>query len=225
VGGAVSVIHLPRVIPQVELAAIRGAIDKGAFEPARVPGNDHLELVSTDGEPSSPARRILAALEGHDAFQAAAWPSAITLPVVSRYESGMGDADRTESAFIGASPPMRRDITGIVALNDGSDYEGGDLVIDLDGHRWKGEAGDCLLFAARSTCRVEPVRRGFRLAGQFWVHSAVSEPEERRILFDLTRVLEGLERDGSGEIEAFRHGFFALVRMWSTFATAHRPRR
>jgi predicted 2-oxoglutarate/Fe(II)-dependent dioxygenase YbiX len=222
-------IQLRHAVPADQLARMRSRIERGKFERSDASGHHRLELVKPRSDDAdSPGRLLLVALEGNDAFQAAAWPSAIALPDVCRYDAGAGDEDHHEPAFMGMSPPMRRDIAGIVAINDASEYEGGDFLVDVDGVacNWKGRAGDCLLYPPGALCRVAPVREGVLLVARFSVHSAVSDPTERRILFDLTRVLDGLEQTSPNDplLETLRHGFFDLVRMWTTYPSRRQGR-
>jgi PKHD-type hydroxylase len=213
-------MYLRNAIPAEQLAEVSSRLARAKFDATS--NRNRLELVTTrPNDVDAPGRMLLAALESNDAFQAAAWPSAIGLPIVCRYEAGMGDDDFADPAFMGTSPPMRRDISGIVAISDGQDCQGGDLVFDNDGVPlvWKGRAGDCLLYAPGLLRRIDPVREGVLFVAHFSVHSAVSDPVERRILFDLTRVLDGLEQASPGDpsLETLRHGFFDLVRMWTTY--------
>jgi predicted 2-oxoglutarate/Fe(II)-dependent dioxygenase YbiX len=215
-------IRLSGVVSRDVLAIVSAEIARGTFELDQRAGRHHLELDRESG--ASPSGRLHAVLEASGVFQAAAWPAAIALPIVCRYEPRMGDDDHSDPPFMGASPPMRRDIAAIIALSDPFDCEGGELVIDADGVavRYKGEPGDCLLFDPGSLRRIEPVRSGVLLVAALWVHSAVADPAERRILRELTQILEGVEHAAPAHptLETLRHGFFDLLRMWT-----HYPRR
>ena len=74
---------------------------------------------------------------------------------------------------MGSTPLLRCDIAVTVSLSERSSYEGGELVIDVAGvpQRWKGDAGDCILYPADTLHRVEAVTKGERVVAVFWIQS------------------------------------------------------
>jgi PKHD-type hydroxylase len=138
--------------------------------------------------------------------------------------------EHIDGALMGEPPDLVRcDVAVTICLNDGSSYEGGDLVIDAAGmpRSWKGNAGDCLLYPADTLHRVEPVTRGVREVAVIWIQSLVRDPARRRILFDLRAVLEELDRGSQSpapapapavsgpHVETLRRSYFNLIRMWA----------
>jgi len=164
-------------------------------------------------------QQISAALEKHAFFQAAAFPVSITTPRIHRYDQGMGRGDHVDPAFAGESPRMRCDIAATLCLSEPDDYQGGDLVVAEHGAptRWRGNAGDCLLYPPDELHRVEPVTRGRCLVATTWIQSQVRDPRQRRILFDLANILEDVEdsASSSSSLERLRRGYFNLLRLWT----------
>ena len=173
-------------------------------------------------EQSEPARRagelVVAALEQSARFKAATFAAAMMTPRFQRYDVGVGYAEHTDPVFVAGPPAMRRDIALTLALSEASSYEGGDLVFDLGGaaQRWRGEAGDAILYAPDLVHRVEPVTRGTRLVAVSWIQSLVRGFERRHILGELANLLEELETGAAPEphVEALQYGYFNLLRLW-----------
>jgi len=214
-------VHIPKAIADSDLVLVRAAIARGTFErmagDARADGP--LRLSGPDDVLAAARGALAVALQNHPHFAAAACPSALVTPVFYRYEPGMGYADHIDPAMMGGSPTIRCDIAATVCLDDGALHEGGELVIDADGVpvRWKGQAGDCLLYPPNVLHRVENVRSGVRCVAVLWIQSLVADPERRRVLFDLVRVLElAQEQSLAGpHVEKLRRGYFNLLRSWT----------
>ena len=92
-------------------------------------------------------------------------------------------------------------------------------MIDVAGvpQRWKGDAGDCILYPADTLHRVEAVTKGERVVAVFWIESLIRDPAHRRILFDLAQALEHLDRHvpAGPHIENVRRSYINLIRLWS----------
>jgi PKHD-type hydroxylase len=220
-------ICLPRVIRDTTLAEIRALMDQGPFLPGCQTETGTAGLLKYDLEldPTSEAAAravnvLVAELRASSAFQAATWTEAMSTPSFCRYETGMSYREHTDGPLLG-DPPMqlRCDLAVTICLDDGAAYDGGSLVIEssVAPYRWKGEAGDCLIYPAGVQHCVETVNRGARRVAEFWIQSMVRDPTQRRILFDLKEALD--ELDGMSpappHIEALRRSFFNLTRMWA----------
>ncbi|HVY38275.1 MAG TPA: Fe2+-dependent dioxygenase [Polyangia bacterium] len=222
-----SAIVLAGVIPPDVLGEVRARLATGSFVSGKLSAvgravaiKDNLLLA-----PASPAAveatdLLARALQASPAFQVAAWPDAMLRPQLCRYEVGMTYGDHVDAAVMGQPPEsIRCDVAITVCLNDGSEYDGGELIIDSVGlpRSWKGRAGDAIVYPADTVHRVTPVTRGVREVAVSWIQSLVREPERRRILFDLRHALDGL--DGASppppETEAIRRSYFNLIRMWA----------
>jgi PKHD-type hydroxylase len=219
-------LPIPKVVPADQVGEIQSAIRAGSFvsgkssavgSAARVKNNLQLPTQTAEGRRGS--QLLLAALRASTAFQAAAYPAAMTTPSFCKYEPGMSYGDHIDSPLMGSTPLLRCDIAVTVCLSDPSSYDGGELVIDIAGvpQRWKGDAGDGLLYPADTLHRVEPVTRGERVVAVFWIQSLIREPGNRRILFDLAEVLEHLDRHTppGPHIEKLRRSYMNLIRLWS----------
>ncbi len=206
---------------------IRAITATGSYGPGSVTAvgsaisvKHNLQLATGSDAASRAAEVLVAALRENAGFFTATWLDAMTTPLFCRYEPGMTYGDHVDAAMMGAPPmQMRCDIAVTVWLVDGSTYDGGELVTDTDGvgQSWKGDAGDCLIYPADTLHRVAPVTRGVREVAVFWIQSMVRDEWQRRILFDLTHVIDRLQASPSStsEAETLRRIYFNLVRRWA----------
>jgi PKHD-type hydroxylase len=223
----VSAIVLAGVVPSNVLDEIRTRLASGSFISGKLSAVGRAaaiknNLLLTPGSPAAlDATDLLArALQASPAFQAAAWPDAMLRPQLCRYEVGMTYGDHVDAAIMGQPPEsIRCDVAITVCLNDGSEYDGGELVIDSVGlsRSWKGRAGDAIVYPADTVHRVTPVTRGVREVAVSWIQSLVREADRRRILFDLRHALDALDASAPPppETEAIRRSYFNLIRMWA----------
>jgi PKHD-type hydroxylase len=223
----VSTIVVEQAISAGVVAKIRSAIAAGPFVAGRETAVGGAALIKHNLQLSfdSPAAELaaellLSALQAHATFQAATWADASLRPLFCRYEPGMKYGNHIDGAIMG-EPPMqiRCDIAVTVCLNDGSSYEGGELVLDAAGaaHAWKGRAGDAIVYPADTLHRVTEVKKGVREVAVFWIQSLIRDAGQRRILFDLKSVLDVLDQSPQPppHVDALRRSYFNLIRMWA----------
>jgi PKHD-type hydroxylase len=168
-------------------------------------------------EADSIAGLVVQTLMSHVPFQMATYPEACSPPRLCSYGPGMGYRDHLDQPRMGEDQ-VRTDISVTISLADPDTYDGGELVIDSDrdGGRWKGKAGDCLIYPGDSIHRVEPVTRGTRLVCIMWVQSLVRDAAKRQILFDLASGFLSAATGSAGpRAETMRHCHGNLLRMWA----------
>ena len=222
-----SAIVLAGIIPANVLSQIRTRLAAGKFISGKLSAvgravaiKDNLLLAPDSPGAAEIIEMIAGSLQSNPAFQTATWPDAMLRPLICRYANGGHYGDHVDAAIMGeVSEQIRCDIAMTICLNDASDYDGGELVIDTAGvpRSWKGNAGDAIVYPADTVHRVSPVTRGARDVAVSWIQSMVREPERRRILFDLRSTLDALDASPSPppEAEALRRSFFNLIRMWA----------
>ncbi|HEX2658412.1 MAG TPA: Fe2+-dependent dioxygenase [Polyangia bacterium] len=224
-----SAIIIASAIPADVVAQIRAVMADGPFidgKATAVSGAADLKdsrLLAPDSPACARALDLLAsALEEHAGFQSAAWPEAMLPPHFCRYEVGRGYGDHVDAALMGERSSMIRcDVALTVCLNDGTEYEGGELIIDAAGlpSAWKGRAGDAIVYPANTLHRVAPITRGVRLVAVSWIQSMVRDPERRRVLHDLRSVLDTFDQGSAPapgpSVETLRRCYLNLIRMWA----------
>lgn len=192
---------LTGVLSAEELALIRQALDLAEFEDGKLtaglaaPLKDNRQLRRTGAaEEAALDGAIAAALARHTLFTAAARPRHITAPLYARYEPGMHYGAHVDAAVMGLGGTVRADVSVTVFLNDPSEYEGGELAVELPGgvRQVKLAAGDAVAYSTFSVHQVNPVTAGRRLVAVLWAQSRVRDPQMREVLFDLHAAGEAL---------------------------------
>jgi PKHD-type hydroxylase len=191
------ILHVPNVLNGEQVARCREVIMQSKWVDGRVTAGHQSALVKNNlqlPEESTEARElgdmIIAALERHPLFIAAALPYRVFPPIFNRYDVGMSlgtHLDNSVRQIAGTPFRLRTDLAATLFLSQPDEYDGGELVIDdvYGAHAAKLPAGEMILYPATSLHRVTPVTRGTRLASIFWVQSMVRDESHRRLLFEL----------------------------------------
>ncbi len=143
------------------------------------------------------ANRVLDLLDLHALYRSAALPLKVLPPMFNRYEAGESfgtHIDNSIRSVPGSGQALRSDLSATLFLSDPESYDGGELVIeDAYGEQSvKLPAGHMILYPAKSRHRVNPVSRGVRVAGFFWIQSMVRDDHERAMLFELDQSIQSL---------------------------------
>jgi len=165
---------------------------------------------------------ILAALERNPLFISATLPARVYPPMFNRYQDANYFGNHIDNAVRllgGSGAKLRTDISATLFLAEPGEYEGGELIIeDIYGtHSVKLPAGHLVLYPASSLHRVEPVRRGARLAAFFWIQSMVRDDAQRTLLFDLDRAIQRLNQTQGDDAAcvSLTGSYHNLLRMWA----------
>lgn len=165
--------------------------------------------------------RVLAALNQHSLFFAAALPKTISSPLFNRYQQQETYGFHVDGA-VRSHPQsgwMRTDLSATLFLTAPESYDGGELVVnDTYGqHSVKLPAGDLVLYPSSSLHCVTPVTHGVRIASFMWIQSMIRDDKRRAMLFDLDRNIQALKsRHGeSEEVLSLLNLYHNLLREWS----------
>ena len=192
-------MHIANILTPEECAAIcdilardelwrdGGDTAKGAARSVKY----NLQADRTDNAVIGIKRKIEKALSANAVFYAAASPCQFARLLISKYVGGMSYGDHVDAPYIDG---VRTDISFTLFLNAPEAYEGGELVIDSSGHEdaVKGAAGSVVLYASDAVHRVAEVRSGDRIVCVGWLKSRVKAAADRRVLFELERILADL---------------------------------
>jgi PKHD-type hydroxylase len=143
---------------------------------------------------------ILAALQRHSLFIAAALPLRVFPPLFNRYRSGQSFGSHIDNAIrqVSGTPlRLRTDLSATLFLAEPEEYDGGELLVeDTYGvHKVKLPAGHMVLYPSTSLHNVQPITRGARVAAFFWIQSMVRNDADRALLFDLDTAIQRLAVD------------------------------
>jgi PKHD-type hydroxylase len=216
---------IPGVLKKDEIETVTRELSLGAYEDGRASAGlvarevkNNLQ-VKRDAEAAQKcAPLILAAMRRNGPFNAAAIPYRIHGPIFNRYDVGMTYGSHVDNAIMGEPAAVRSDVSATLFLSQPDTYEGGELVLQehQSERRIKPPAGSMVIYASTNVHRVEPVKRGSRIAAIFWIQSMVREESKRDILYDLNEILAGLRQKlDANELMALTSIYSNLMRQWA----------
>jgi PKHD-type hydroxylase len=215
---------IPGVLGKEEVASVLRELGEGDYEDGRASAGQlarevkkNLQVKRDAAAAQKCAPMILDVLRRNNLFYSAAFPHKIHGPIFNRYDEGMTYGLHVDNALMGEPASIRSDVSATLFLSAPDTYDGGELVIQehQGDKRIKLPPGSMVVYSSTSAHRVEPVRRGTRLAAIFWIQSMVREEAKRDILFDLNHVVTSLH----GKVEqpavmALAAVYHNLLRMW-----------
>lgn len=194
-------LAIGNVLDAAQLEELRRHLGSGSFADGRRTAGIAARQVKNNLQldPASPAYRacsslVLSALQANETFQSAALPRAMSGPLFSRYEPGMGYGAHVDNALM-REPDLRSDLAYTLFLSDPAAYKGGELVLmEAEGENAiKLPAGALFLYPATALHRVENVTSGRRDVCVGWVQSLVRDERVREMIFDLSQAKVRLE--------------------------------
>lgn len=153
-------------------------------------------------------------------LQTALLPVANTQVLFNRYEQGMQYGPHVDAPVMGGmGSAVRTDIAITVFLSDPRSYDGGELVVYMNGlgGQFKLEAGSAIAYPANTLHHVTPVTRGARDAAIIWVQSQVRDSARRELLWDLENAKRQIfSREGKSPLfDTISKSHANLLRMWA----------
>ena len=222
-------LRVPGALNSPQVQEVRRLIDDAEWADGNATSGHQSALAKRnrqlpEGSPAAvrAGNLILDRLAANPLFVSASLPFKVYPPLFNRYEGGEEfglHADNSVRARAGSDFRIRSDLSATLFLNDPSEYEGGELVVEdtYGQHRVRFDAGDLVLYPASSLHRVTPVTRGIRIASFFWIQSMIRSAEDRRMLFDLDHAVQVLTADRGGrddQVIALTGLYHNLLRKW-----------
>ncbi len=216
-------ITIGNVLSSEELDAVRAALARATFVDGRETAGwaarevkQNLQAVDTDRSLETVRKLVTERILGHEVFQLAVRPKALTPIMFSRYEGGMQYGSHVDDALMHG---MRTDVSFTLFLADPASYHGGELVIESPAgeETVKLAAGSMVAYSATTLHRVNAVSYGVRLAAVGWARSYIRDPAQRELLFDLDTARRQLfAREGkSPEFDLISKSLANLTRLWA----------
>lgn len=216
-------LQIPGVLNKDEVATVMRELGEGAYEDGRATAGavarelkNNLQLKSDAEAAKKCAPLILAALRRNATFYNLVLPHRIHGPIFNRYDVGMTYGSHVDNAIMGDE--VRSDVSATLFLSAPDSYEGGELILQEHQaeRRVKLPPGAMVVYASTNVHRVEPVRRGTRVAAVFWIQSLVREESKREILYDLSVIMNGLrDRLDAAENAGIAAVYSNLMRQWA----------
>ena len=216
--------HLKNVLSAEEVAEIRELASKGTFVEGKVTNpnsrvKNNLQIPYGDPHGEQAADLVIGALARNQALQDLVYPKQISRPTLCRYAPGMTYGFHVDAAVFRSEPPMRSDVSCTVFISSADEYQGGELEIQSGSGmlRFKGNAGDAVVYPSTTLHRVAPIESGERLVAINWFQSMVRDQRQRDILAQLQQIDNVLYGAGDPQgsrllVDAIRTN---LLRMWA----------
>jgi PKHD-type hydroxylase len=222
-------LHIPNVLTTEQVAAARAALATADWVDGRITAGHQSARVKFNSQlPENHALAddlgdvILAALQRHPLFLAAALPLKVFPPLFNRYDGGQAFGSHVDNAVRqigGTGHRIRTDLSATLFLSAPEEYEGGELLVEdtYGAHSVKLPAGSLVLYPSTSLHNVRPVTWGMRLASFFWIQSMVRDDGQRTLLFDLDTAIQRLNHDVPDHPSAVQLTgvYHNLLRRWA----------
>lgn len=183
---------LSNVLTAAELAEIRSWLPDVGFADGRITNANstvkrNLQAPQGDEVNDRIAHLVRDALARHPETRGLIFPKQMARATAVRYEPGMTYGWHVDEALFASVPPMRSDVSCTVFLSDPSEYDGGELVIQLGEQElaYKLSAGSALVYPSTTIHQVAPVTRGVRLVAITWFQSWIADTAKRELLIQL----------------------------------------
>jgi PKHD-type hydroxylase len=222
-------LDIPDVLTHDQVVQARNLLDAADWVDGRVTAGHqsarakhNLQLPDDHPVARQLGDAILAALQRHPLFIAAALPLRVFPPLFNRYEGGGSFGSHVDNAIRqvpGTPHRIRTDLSATLFLAAPDEYDGGELLVeDTYGvHSVKLPAGNLVLYPSTSLHSVRPVTRGARIAAFFWIQSMIRDDGQRTLLFDLDTAIQRINQDtpdhpASVQLTGVYHN---LLRRWA----------
>ena len=219
-------LKIEGLLSAADATRIREIAAKAAYTDGRATAGEavrdvknNLQATGQDQILEEARKLITVALLKNEMFTQWVLPRRVLPAMFNRYDQGMEYGGHVDNAIMGGGEPMRADVSITVFLNDASEYDGGELVINSDGeaNRVKLGIGGAVVYSASTIHRVMPVTRGSRHAAVIWAQSFVRDEARREMLLELSQAAKWARSVSSGAHEAMKLSKVRanLMRMWA----------
>jgi PKHD-type hydroxylase len=219
-------LRIPSVLTRDEVELARRMLAGAPFVDGKLSAGQVARRVKQNMEVDRHAREldqlnglVMGKLVQHPVYRSGALALRVAAPYYARYTPGMQYGDHVDDPIMGSDGQLyRSDVSITVFLNNPSDYEGGELVVNTPfGEQLvKLPAGDAVMYPSSSLHRVAEVTRGERLVAVTWLQSLVRDPTRRELLHELNTVRERMlaATPESEDAKLVNKTYVNLVRMW-----------
>ena len=182
--------------------------------------NRQADLTSTEGHEIT--RIVKSSVEKNTVFCAFAQPNKFSNFLVSKTSDGGHYGLHNDNAIMKKNGVgMRTDLSFTIALNNPSEYDGGELTVHTSGmvQSFRPLLGECVIYPTSALHEVTPVIKGKRIVCVGWVESLIQDPIQRELLFDLANLkvsLKNQHQANSIEMLTLDKINANLIRMWAT---------
>jgi PKHD-type hydroxylase len=217
------IMLLQNVLTPNDVTQIRTKLDTMKFVDGGTTAGWHAKLVKNNTQVDrmqpdyAPLNKAVSeAIMRHPTFRMAARPRQITPLLFSRYRDDMAYGTHIDDPIM---YNLRSDVSFTLFLTDPAEYEGGELVMETSAgeQSFKPPAGQMIIYPSTTLHRVEPVKKGERVAAVGWCQSQIRDPAQREILYDLDMARRGVFDKGgkTRDFDLISKAHANIMRMWA----------
>ncbi len=222
-------LRIPDLLNDKQLATIDAMFEKASFIDGGVTAgpvaqatknNLQLDRDATDAKLVEPIDRLFAeTVMSNIIVRGGVMPRKFIRPRYAKYAEGMSYGAHTDNPLMmEGGLALRTDVSITVFLNDPSDYEGGELLVQSDTGetRVKLARGDAVIYPTGALHAVTEVTKGERRVAVSWMQSMVADPYKRQMLYELDLACRGVNEKmaGSSEARVLLRTYGNLMRLW-----------
>lgn len=219
-------LAIPDVLTADELQRLREGVRQARYDSGKLTAGEGSRsrkhnLQISEADPALPElRRVVTdALTRNPMFQFLVLPKKVMPLLFNCYKEGMYYQDHVDFALTGGAEKLRTDLSMTLFLSAAAEYDGGELVFELDdGPRSvKLEQGQAIVYPSGTVHRVNPVTRGARYAAVTTIQSFVRDDAKRQALADVMRLARWVQDAApqSDEARLANKLHANLLRMWA----------
>ncbi len=220
-------VTIDKLLTPKQLTNIKSILDECSFVDGKLtagfsarPVKNNLEISIQDSVNDKLNQIVMNSLVTHPTYKHAVWPKKIASPFYAKYEPGMTYGIHVDDPVMGHNGDLyRTDVSTTIFLSDPGSYDGGELtIIDQFGEKQiKLAAGSAVIYPSSSKHYVAPVTRGIRYVAVTWTQSAIKDPAQREILYELNEARNAVltEQSNHKTKQQLNASFNNLVRMWA----------
>lgn len=220
------IFKIPQLLTINEVRLIRNSLEKTTFTDGghsvgemSTKVKNNLQSQSSDASQKNGRRIIVDAVERNEMLKYFVLPKHIMAPLFNCYREGMYYGNHIDEPILGEEIKIRGDVSLTIFLTDPNTYDGGELVINLDGREQviKLKQGEAICYPSTLVHRVNKVTRGTRISAVTTIQSRVRSAEQRNVLIDMAKVLRWSQDNAPNARETIlvHKAYTNLIRMWA----------
>lgn len=167
---------------------------------------------------------ILEKIKASPELKRVAAPKRMSPILLSKYEPRMEYGFHADNVMMDGQR-VRSDLAFTIFLSAPESYKGGELEIQLgsgqeaENKLFKLTAGSMIVYPAHFIHRVRKLDDGVRLATVGWIQSIFRDPEQRKIIEEISNARELLQKRhaSSSEAAGLQRAANSLMRIWGDF--------
>lgn len=218
-------LEIKNILSKKTLSKVNALIDNATFVDGKASAGKHVRTIKnnkigiarTDTHLTEANQLLFKEVSEHEIFIQHCFPKKIAPFLFSRYDEGMYYGRHLDNAIFTFGEHLRSDLSMTLFLNDATEYEGGELLVECGGEikRYKGHAGDLVLYPSGLHHEVTEINKGSRRVAVTWIESLIRNTEQRELLAGLGGLMHQDNPSKEALKDMLTHAYYNLARLWA----------